>query len=137
MARITKTIQLVEGMDDDLIAWFNALPEGKGQQAIKAAIRAGIGGGGQTDGHQSGGGNLPSGGIDPAHFERLVKALEKMVGIAPDDKMAEAAPTIRISSNGHDRQKAEAVAPPVEREPEPDTADDLERATDNFLGAFG
>lgn len=44
MARITKSLQLVEGQDDDLIAWFNSLQPGQGQQMIKDALRRGING---------------------------------------------------------------------------------------------
>jgi len=44
MARITKSLQLVEGQDDDLIAWFNSLQSGQGQQMIKDALRRGING---------------------------------------------------------------------------------------------
>lgn len=46
MARITKTLQLVEGQDDDLIAWFARLPDGTGQRAFKDALRKGIAGNG-------------------------------------------------------------------------------------------
>jgi len=42
MARITKVIQLIVGKDDDLIAYFDALPEGQGQQILKQVLRAGF-----------------------------------------------------------------------------------------------
>jgi hypothetical protein len=44
MRRITKSLQLVVGQDDDLIAWFNSLPDGQGQQKIKETLRKGING---------------------------------------------------------------------------------------------
>lgn len=42
MARITKTLQLVEGVDDDLIAWFESLSKGDGQRILKDTLRNGI-----------------------------------------------------------------------------------------------
>ena len=42
MSRITKAIQLTPGRDDDLIAWFDALPAGQGQEFIRDALRRGI-----------------------------------------------------------------------------------------------
>lgn len=44
MRRITKSLQLIVGQDDDLIAWFNGLPDGQGQQKIKETLRKGING---------------------------------------------------------------------------------------------
>ena len=35
------TLVLVEGLDDDLIAFFQALPLGKRRSGLKAALRAG------------------------------------------------------------------------------------------------
>lgn len=42
MVRITKAIQLTPGRDDDLIAWFDTLPPGQGQEFIRDALRRGI-----------------------------------------------------------------------------------------------
>lgn len=38
-SRISMTAQLVEGQDDDLIAWLGKLPAGTRQQTIKNALR--------------------------------------------------------------------------------------------------
>ncbi len=41
--RIPATIQMVQGEDDDLIAWYTALPKGERHQALKDVVRAGLG----------------------------------------------------------------------------------------------
>jgi hypothetical protein len=41
--RIPATIQMVQGEDDDLIAWYTALPKGERHQILKDAVRAGLG----------------------------------------------------------------------------------------------
>jgi hypothetical protein len=50
MARKTRTLAtaaFVEGLDADLINWFEALPKGARNQAIKDALRVGLGLGGR------------------------------------------------------------------------------------------
>lgn len=41
--RTPATAQLVNGQDDDLIAWYESFPRGQRNQQLKAAIRAGLG----------------------------------------------------------------------------------------------
>lgn len=67
MARITKSLQLNETDDADILAWFNTLKEGQGQAALKAVIRAGIATMNGDDGG-GGGGQLPTGPA-PAPFD--------------------------------------------------------------------
>lgn len=41
--RVPKTVQMVQGQDDDLIAWFASLPPREVNKQIKAVLREGLG----------------------------------------------------------------------------------------------
>ena len=41
--RVTATVQMTPGKDDDLIRWFRKLPQGERNRALKNALRAGLG----------------------------------------------------------------------------------------------
>jgi hypothetical protein len=74
-------------------------------------------------------------GIDGARFDRLLTALEKLVGLASDETQTLAVPTIPLYKNG---QRKAAPAKPAPVEPERSaTPEELEQATGNFLSAFG
>jgi hypothetical protein len=91
MARITKSLQLVEGQDDDLIAWFNNLPEGQGQQKIKEALRKGING-------KHGGSPQPSPNVPPD--ETLNQILQSINNLPHALSLALVPVVLQIAANG-------------------------------------
>jgi hypothetical protein len=114
--------------DQDIVDWLDSQKPTSASDLIRQGLRLLMSGG--NPGGRKTVEPQPPGGIDAARFDRLLAALEKMVGIEPET--ANVVPTIH--SNGH--RKA-AYMPPTPVEPEEATASDLERATGNFLSAFG
>lgn len=41
--RVTATVQMTPGRDDDLIRWFRKLPKGERNEALKNVLRLGLG----------------------------------------------------------------------------------------------
>jgi hypothetical protein len=143
MTRITKTLQLNDRLDADILKFLEGLPTGEGQAILKQLVRWGI------ERYRNNGGTLPpvtqpdpTGGmsaynrdLERVMFRAVYRALKKCQVAVPG--------SVPMNSANHkDKGRKSPKPEPAEEQSTsseilPSTEDELKVAGDRFKNAFG